>query len=372
MYVSSQRQLVHRALLSAYPALDDFSSLLQEKLEVRLDRLVGKSVPFESLEKAAPAKTSSILSEVLVRAEQAGWLPDLVKEAYEARPDNVELADAYKNFGFASSLDVTGDASFPSLSAAGSGLESVVATATGLHTGEWQKHLRDIEPRVCRVECFGMPAGTGFLVGPGIVLTAHCVVDRLQARTSISPGDLRFRFDYKGTDQAPGQGPLIEAAEDWLVDFSPADVRNPDRGLDYALIRLNRGDDNGISQFQRGWLRIPDAPVPVAPGDTLVLARYPNTLSEPLSISLADKGIMEVDGDLIFHSAESGAGSAGAPCFDRHFNLIAIHHARMLDEKPPRGVAIEISAIRRLIEEHGHGGLLGGDPPLRNDSFSSK
>lgn len=377
MFVSSQRQLVHRAILSAYPVLDDFSSLLSEKLDVRLDRLVKMSGPEEPYEDSGPPKTSSVLSEVLVRAEQAGWLPELVKEAYEARPDNVDLADAYKNFGFASSLDFTGEASSPSfststpsLSATGSGLESVVAPATGLAVTEWQRLLRNIEPKVCRVESFGMPSGTAFLVGPGLVLTAHCVVERLQAHTRIAPGDLRFRFDYKGAEQASGQGVLIEAAEDWLVDFSPADVGNPERGLDYALIRLSPGNDNGVSLYQRGWLQIPENPVPVAIGDTLVLARYPNTLSEPLSISLADKGITGTGQHIIYHTAESGPGTAGAPCFNGHFDLIGMHHAKMLGEIPPRGVAIEISAIRRLIEQKGHAGLLGGDPPSRTDSFS--
>lgn len=341
MIIGTHRHQAHRALLSAFTP-EEFSKLLKVSLEVSLDRLTPAS-----------SSMNEAVFIALTYAEQAGWLPDLVKAAYEARPENPELAALYQSFGFASPLHVRGMEPLSDLTS-DPGLESVLVPNTGMHAPEWRTHLRDIEPRICRVECLGMPRGTGFLVGPNAILTAFCVVEDLVQR-SFGPGALRFRFDYKGMALGADSGTVIDPDEKWLSCHSGE--------LDFALISLRPGalgvDGGGKA---RGWIPMPVQPVATKLHDPLVIALYPKQLRESLTISLAFKGITKLDMKTkrLFHSAETEPGAAGAPCFDRHFNLIAMHHAKEKAKRGAQGEAVDALAIREAIQASGMGGFLGG------------
>jgi len=65
------------------------------------------------------------------------------------------------------------------------------------------------------------------------------------------------------------------------------------------------------------------------------------------------------------HRTNTQAGSSGSPCFDRNWNLIALHHYgdAKYGHAPLFNQGIPIAAIRKQIEEKGLGGALGGDIP---------
>lgn len=140
----------------------------------------------------------------------------------------------------------------------------------------WYTKLSILERQVCLVKRKdGRGLGTGFLVGPDIILTAaHVVFPELARRTdaqvdvSFRP-DILFIFDYVLSldgdivDEGNVTYPLSDS--EWMVDFLPVgnpqdetfyDATSPK--LDFALLRthgepgnepLNDGD-----VIPRGWI----------------------------------------------------------------------------------------------------------------------
>src|SRR5712691_2590421 len=95
------------------------------------------------------------------------------------------------------------------------------------------------EAAVCRMEMqAGAGEGTGFLVGPNLVLTNYHVFDSVWDGKS-SPKDVVARFDYKvGPDGVTvPAGRTCTLAEDWKVAFSVKGEGAEE--LDFLLLRLS-------------------------------------------------------------------------------------------------------------------------------------
>src|SRR5262249_49289934 len=146
-----------------------------------------------------------------------------------------------------------------------------------LGTVHLRERLAECEGRVCRVELDGSPAGTGFLVGPDLVLTSYHVIEpAVKSRETVT---LACRFDYKLS--ATGIEPsaiLIEVMKcQWLASSSPHLFTAEEREafekplpehlskLDYALIRLARRLGNEMTSLgsPRGWFTISAAPAAI-------------------------------------------------------------------------------------------------------------
>ena len=98
-----------------------------------------------------------------------------------------------------------------------------------INPSEWFERLAPIEFRVCRIEAHGQPLGTGFLVGPDLVLTNYHVVREVHLREEdLSPDMVIAAFDRKlrpnGMENLSGpEFKLLNPAvdEDWLLAYSP-------------------------------------------------------------------------------------------------------------------------------------------------------
>src|SRR4051812_33255089 len=83
----------------------------------------------------------------------------------------------------------------------------------------WMERFARMQDRVCRVEVRGFAEGTGFLVGPDMVLTNHHVVEQCLA-LGESLDRIACRFDYSILpDGKWGMGRTVKVAE--CVDNSP-------------------------------------------------------------------------------------------------------------------------------------------------------
>src|SRR5262249_39480733 len=94
----------------------------------------------------------------------------------------------------------------------------------------WQEKLVRIERQVCRIELEGSALGTGFLVGPDVVLTNWHVIEIAKKAGNVET--LGCRFDYvrlPGDTVDPGQLVMLAPAAD--IDTSPYSqaekTRNP-------------------------------------------------------------------------------------------------------------------------------------------------
>jgi hypothetical protein len=180
----------------------------------------------------------------------------------------------YHEFGLAAAFSVQSAGTTTTPLEAGS-LEVIIArNPLGLELAEWRERMVAAETQVCRVEVGGeVLEGTGFLVGPDVLLTCYHVVERVIKEKNLG-AIVRCRFDYRGLASGATEGLAVPLhPTDWLLDYSPyaeAEVIHPDTSLpttdelDYALLRLARPIGSqprdavrGIGP-ERGWIEVPD------------------------------------------------------------------------------------------------------------------
>lgn len=369
MLTTQQLRSLHQGLLNAFdPA--GFEELVF-RVGAPLDRLVAHGTPL-----------SGQVLEVVQAAERAGWTHELVRAAYEARPGDQVLADISQELGLAIPISFqhagTEIAESPALSTS-AGLEHVISPSQGLiDIGLWRERLTAIEARVCRVELGGgRIMGTGFLVGPDTILTCyHVVADAIGDASTAET--IRVRFDYRVLTSGVTEGVVFRLHPgEWLADAS---AYSPGEGdgdplpttdeLDYALLRLER--PVGLNPMDaangggppRGWLQVPEGPSNLVPGMPLSIAQYAR--GGPLKIAMDSNAVIGLNenGTRVRYRATTEPGSAGAPCFDAEWELVAMHQGHSgPNPDPTYKKGIPIAAIRDRLKRMGKEDALGGAPP---------
>jgi len=340
---------------------ETLDTMLLYKVERRRDLIVGDRVNFQTK-----------IFEVIQYADMQSWTAELLLGARAARPNHVGL------FRFAQRYNLG------------------PLTATDTHLLELQRMVRPeldhLDPmlwardllallgRICRVEIAATPIrGTGFLVGPDLVLTNHHVIKEViawqqqqdgiaQAQgQTLPPRLLKCCFDLAmGTDNMLECGTRVGVhGERWLVDYSPdSDAPYdaiPAENLDYALLRLAKRIGNELTdeaeQTTRGWIK----PLLVSPelsADTpLFILGHP--LGSSLKLSLDTNSVIGTNAAAgqqspatrIRYRTNAQVGSSGSPCFTADWTLVAIHHAGEEADTPTFNEGIPVAAIVRLWQQ---------------------
>jgi hypothetical protein len=100
------------------------------------------------------------------------------------------------------------------------------------------------------------------------------------------------------------------------------------------------------------------APVPVlAAHDALFIVQHPK--GDPLQLALDTDAVigMNANSTRVQYGTNTLPGSSGSPCFDRDWNLVALHHSGDPDFDPAHKAeyneGIPFSAIRALLAQRG-------------------
>jgi hypothetical protein len=239
-------------------------------------------------------------------------------------------------------------------------LEKIVKnTSVPFDVAVWRERLAKREKCVCRISVptnAGTAHGSGFLVGPDLVLTNHHVVapaiahgagGHTSAGMTADPSKVAVRFDYKALDDGRTIHPGLEVAlaTDWLVDASPhshIDLQGlPKQGdpdpeeLDHALIRLATpvgelpvllGEAEPGAQ-ERGWIELLSTPWPFASNSSLFIIQHPRGSPMKLALDLQARMEVNANGTRVRYETGTEEGSSGSPCFNQFWELVALHHA---------------------------------------------
>lgn len=330
----AQYKEFHHALLRAFPSRNALEKLVLFHLNERL----GNIVAGESL--------SDIAFNLIQWAASRGLIESLLMAARSDNPGNPELRAFAEKFGSA-------PVSPPSRV-----VEKVIAESKSFFDIDaWRAGMSEVEPTVCRVEinAYGNKGyGTGFLVGPSVVMTCSHVVEELINNPQGAGKDITLLFGYKtsGKDMILNQGQEYHLADDWLIASSPSGE------LDYALLRVDGtpGDDPVGGQAgapPRRWLR-PDTDYVFRPGDPLFMIQHPH--AEPLKISFETDAIISINDERtrVLYRIDTEPGSGGSPCFNYGWKLVALHHASWYDEATKRSTAVGIPIATIAAEVQGH------------------
>ena len=269
---------------------------------------------------------------------------------------------------------------YPFTSRGNSNLQGAIAQrAHTMNSRKLREFLAKTEGHVCIVVAEndtpgpGEPAarlGTGFLVGPDIVLTAyHTLVDHLVGcqRKTPTPGRLYAVFDHYEGDplrtpiQVPPESLTIPFVEDWLLDCKesmPDDglFRVPDpvqltllpTHLDFALMKLARPVGNqsrsSIGGPRREWIELPTATPNVGRDERIIIPQHPNGYPQRIDFGRFSEADSKLDtsNTRLRYDTETDNGTSGAPCFDRTFSLVGMHNAAF----KPGGDVLKNQAIR--------------------------
>ncbi|MFO0907429.1 MAG: trypsin-like peptidase domain-containing protein [Isosphaeraceae bacterium] len=264
-----------------------------------------------------------------------GWIVRLIDAAKAKRPDKQPLQR------FFSQVDIA-----PSDPAERTRLQSLVDAKLGvLDATTWILGLARRMGQICRIEAPQTGGGTGFLVGPDLVLTNHHVlagvIPASQGGYGLDQlGAVRFTFENLLVGEGESKPTVAQLASEspWLVRCSPpqdTETKLPSpwtgtgKRLDYALVRLasRPGEEHG-----RGFMALPklQAAAPVSslhPNDPLLILQHP--AGGKLKLALDTRAVIEFasQGIRVRYRTNTDSGSSGSPCFDLDWNVVALHQA---------------------------------------------
>jgi Trypsin-like peptidase domain len=239
-------------------------------------------------------------------------------------------------------------------------LERIIKTTNSfLDVNKWRSRLGEIETQVCRIEIQsnrGTIYGTGFLLGPDVVITNYhvmeVVIESENGHTTVGgikalSGDVILRFDYKrlADGSSLNTGTIYHlTAKNWLIDHSPMSpvdsipepknkVPHPDQ-LDYALLRVEgspgTGPVGGMSEPgspSRKWIEVSTQSYDFRPKAPLFIVQHPQ--GDPLQLALDTEAVVGVNANCtrVTYRTNTLPGPSGSPCFNSNWELVALHHS---------------------------------------------
>ena len=303
------------ALKDAFRTRIDLRRMLSHQLERNFDKYAGTG------------GLDNSVFELVDAADAGGWTDDLLVGALRQNPGNHSLQSFYKRYHIAL------------MAPSASRLQSMIKPkVSGFDLNLWVQWLISTGRQVCliRVPTEPIPRfGTGFLIGPGVVMTAYHVLKDMFRDSTVAPETVTFTFDYATLPDGIriNQGvtyTLRGSIDDWCLfaaegsRFDKADETNhvPSHGdLDIAIVQLNEYAE----LRSRGWISLESANLDPRPNDPLMMIHHPAT--SPLIFTMDSDSVAGTNsnGTRIQYRINTRGGSSGAPCFSFDQALVAVH-----------------------------------------------
>ncbi|MDX2187137.1 MAG: DNA/RNA non-specific endonuclease [Opitutaceae bacterium] len=178
---------------------------------------------------------------------------------------------------------------------------------------------------IARIEIGGLQPGfgTGFLVGPRLLLTNHHVLPSAEIAAQS-----RAHFSYE-RDQ---EGRLQTGTH---FKFVPDVFFHSDPDLDFALTAVSPSAEQGATELDSfGTLPLIETVGKVLIGEWLTIIQHPN--GEPKQVCVRENQLLRIDTDVVWYSTDTRAGSSGSPVFNNDWVVIALHHSGVPARKQGR------------------------------------
>jgi V8-like Glu-specific endopeptidase len=176
--------------------------------------------------------------------------------------------------------------------------------------------------------------GTGFLVGPGILLTNRHVLDYsdIQGDSLLSiVANAVAEFDVEIVPEviAPGKTRLVSSTPA-VFRLAPQTLLLTDawNALDYVLIALESKSVDGqhdISEY--GYNRLSADMGKTVTGEPVFIIQHPNGESKKISLLNNRMMIRDEKSSYLYYEADTEPGSSGSPVFNRQWEVVALHHS---------------------------------------------
>ena len=172
-----------------------------------------------------------------------------------------------------------------------------------------------ISRAVARIQ-LGNEYGTGFLVGPGLLMTNHHVL-----HSGVEAGHASAQFDYQ--DNAAGEMLPTE-----LYRLAPDSFFWTDEGLDVTISGVAGSSARGRALDDYPWVRLIATLGKADVGDPINIIQHPR--GQLKQIAFRKNEILSFPNkskDFLFYTTDTEPGSSGSPCFNDQWELVALHHS---------------------------------------------
>lgn len=192
---------------------------------------------------------------------------------------------------------------------------------------------------VCRLLSGRTPLGTGFLIAPGLLMTnSHVIADIDDAQSFVA----EFQYELDADDNP--LRPIRFQIDTRLFVISPRDQ------LDFTITALRpAAGEPDLRSF--GWLPLDPRPDKILEGEPVVIIQHSD--GKPKELCLFDSQLVDRDGDYIQYTTDTYFGSSGSPDFNRHWQLIALHHASVETGERHKGRPVVVNEgvrVSRIVE----------------------
>lgn len=209
---------------------------------------------------------------------------------------------------------------------------------------------------VCRIKLpmdGGHAYGTGFLVGPRLLVTNNHVIASPE-EAAQSEAEFGYDHDMDGVVREPIQ-----------FNLDPRQLFFTSAELDITLVAVTPLSEGGVPLDRYGWLPLLPLSGKAIDGEWVTIIQHPN--GQPKQIAIHASQIIKLaaaktKADLarfIHYSTDTEPGSSGAPVFNDQWQVVAIHHKAVAepggDPLNPTWIAnegVRVSAIFNLLERN--------------------
>lgn len=210
------------------------------------------------------------------------------------------------------------------------GLEKVIQSDDLIDVVSWVQGAMEQSMTVCKIETSAGESGTGFLLKGGLLMTNnHVLPDRATATNS------RLTFNYK-TDKH--NNVLQETS--YRLDPSVFYTSHEEE-LDYTVVKVL--EDGGTPLAEWGHVKLEDFFDPNI-HEKVTVIQHPR--GNYMKMALPDD-IISIWDKYLFYTTDTREGSSGAPVFNKHWKVVALHHAGKNEESYEGGLQIDAQGTVR-------------------------
>lgn len=206
---------------------------------------------------------------------------------------------------------------------------------------------------VCRIRLpmeGGLAWATGFLAGPGLLITNnHVLATPSEAAQALA--EFAYEHDIDGVVREPV-----------AFNLDPGTLFFTSAELDITLAAVAPLASDGTPLERYGWLALLPMTGKSVDGEWVSMVQHPE--GQPKQIAIHASQIVKLEqqdtrtdlSSFIHYSTDTQPGSSGSPVLNDQWQVIAIHHKAVPDpERPGEWVAnqgVRVSAVFGLLERH--------------------